>query len=173
MIYSLFYTLSFLVFFTGLLLRPRYLGKYLATFPQRLSFGLHEYNPSRQPSIWIHAVSVGETLAVSPALWVYDGDNADPTITYQWLRNGSAIPGAEASTYDLVPADASATISVTEIASGSNGTRSSTSLGVSIPTSSGTINAITATDPGGITIDYTGTLNIIAPDPSGARAEAN
>jgi len=116
---------------------------------------------------------VGEALAVSPALWVYDGDNADPTITYQWLRNGSAIPGAEASTYDLVPADASATISVTEVASGSNGTRSSTSLGVSIPTSSGTINAVTATDPGGITIDYTGTLNIIAPDPSGARAEAN
>jgi len=40
-------------------------GKYRRGLPQRLGLVPERFRNSRQPSIWIHAVSVGEVLAVS------------------------------------------------------------------------------------------------------------
>lgn len=72
-------------------------------------------------------VDIGTTLTVSPGLWVYDGDNAEPTITYRWLRDGVAITGATQTTYDLVSEDAGQPVVVEETASDTNGTRMSVS----------------------------------------------
>jgi streptogramin lyase len=52
-----------------------------------------------------------QTLTETPATW--DGTY---TITWQWNRDGTAIPGATANTYQLTPADIGATITVTETA---------------------------------------------------------
>ena len=51
---------------------------------------------------------VGQVLtATTPTV-----DNADATITYQWDRNGTAIPGADGQTYRLAAADLGDTITV-------------------------------------------------------------
>jgi hypothetical protein len=50
---------------------------------------------------------VGETLSCSTGTW--DGDPT-PTFTYQWRRDGVAIGGATASTYELVEDDDGAMI---------------------------------------------------------------
>ncbi len=52
--------------------------------------------------------TVAQTLTANPGTW----GPAPVTLTYQWLRNGSAISGATSSTYVVKSADASATISV-------------------------------------------------------------
>ncbi|WEO77971.1 carboxypeptidase regulatory-like domain-containing protein [Cryobacterium sp. SO2] len=59
---------------------------------------------------------VGNTLTATPGTWA----PAPVTLAYQWLRAGVAIPGATASTYPLVAADAGAalTVSVTGSKSG-------------------------------------------------------
>jgi hypothetical protein len=44
---------------------------------------------------------IGETLSCEPGTWAND-----PTFSYQWLRNGTAIAGAESDTYALAAADA-------------------------------------------------------------------
>lgn len=59
-IYSLLYTLAFVLASPYFLVYGLVRGKYLSTIRQRLGFGLPQ---SQQPSIWIHAVSVGEYLA--------------------------------------------------------------------------------------------------------------
>ncbi|MFZ2504197.1 MAG: carboxypeptidase regulatory-like domain-containing protein [Nocardioides sp.] len=51
---------------------------------------------------------VGGVLTANPGTW----DPADVTVSYQWLRAGTAIPGATASTYRPVAADLGAWISV-------------------------------------------------------------
>ena len=51
---------------------------------------------------------VGETLTAAPGSW---GPGA-VDLTYQWLRNGSVVPGATQVTYGLGAADAGATVSV-------------------------------------------------------------
>ncbi len=64
-LYSLIYTLAFV------LLSPRFLfdivtrGKYAAGFGQRLGF-LPEFVSDERPVIWLHCVSVGETNAARP-----------------------------------------------------------------------------------------------------------
>lgn len=55
---------------------------------------------------------VGQSL-VANALGLSDPDGFDPSaVSYQWLRNGTDIPGATGETYTLVPADLGASISV-------------------------------------------------------------
>jgi hypothetical protein len=51
---------------------------------------------------------VGRTLTARPGAWL-----PTPTsFSYQWVKNGTSIPGGTASTYDLVAADVGAVISV-------------------------------------------------------------
>lgn len=64
MLYSLIYTIAFALFFAGILFRPKYRKKYFSTFNERCGFGLRRLNPEARPSIWLHAVSVGEVLAL-------------------------------------------------------------------------------------------------------------
>lgn len=45
---------------------------------------------------------VGTTLTVDPGLWTLD----NPDLSYEWLRDGSEIPGATAASYSLTLADA-------------------------------------------------------------------
>ena len=63
MIYSLFFTLAFCLLFPLLSLNRKNRDKYLSTFSQRLGKIDPQLNPESKPSIWIHAVSVGEALA--------------------------------------------------------------------------------------------------------------
>ena len=51
--------------------------------------------------------SVGSTLTAKPGTWT-----SGSTFKYQWLREGNTISGATSSSYKLVSADASKTISV-------------------------------------------------------------
>jgi 3-deoxy-D-manno-octulosonic-acid transferase len=60
--YSLIYTFFTVLTAPFLLVRASNRTKYLANFKARL--GLQEYPSRDKPVIWIHAVSVGETLAV-------------------------------------------------------------------------------------------------------------
>jgi len=66
---------------------------------------------------------VGATLTANPGTWAPAGVN----LTYQWLRNGTAIAGATAPTYALVAADQGARISVRVTGTLGTATASSTS----------------------------------------------
>ncbi len=55
--------------------------------------------------------SVGKTLSVTPGVWP-----ESPSLSYQWTRNGTSIPGATRSTYVLTAADAARQIRVVETA---------------------------------------------------------
>jgi 3-deoxy-D-manno-octulosonic-acid transferase len=67
-LYSLFLTLAFV------LLLPRFIWqafinkKYLSNFRERLGRLPTEYGENNRPTIWLHAVSVGETLAARPLI---------------------------------------------------------------------------------------------------------
>jgi hypothetical protein len=52
--------------------------------------------------------TVGQTLTAKAGTWA----PATVTLAHQWLRSGTAVPGATASTYKLVAADAGKTITV-------------------------------------------------------------
>lgn len=52
-------------------------------------------------------VAVGQTLTVKPATWT-----SGTKLTYQWLANNTAIPGATAATFKLTSAQHGATIRV-------------------------------------------------------------
>jgi 5'-nucleotidase len=72
---------------------------------------------------------VGSTLSTDGGSWSVD----DPTLAYQWNRNGTPIEGATAASYTLVAADAGAEITVTVTASKEgfdNGTATSAALDV-------------------------------------------
>jgi len=64
------------------------------------------------PVIGVPAIAgtprVGEVLTADPGAW-------DPTLvlSYQWSRDGVALPGATGSSYLVVPADAGASLTVT------------------------------------------------------------
>ena len=69
--------------------------------------------------------TVGQTLTTTAGTW-----SGSPTYTYQWLRNGSSISGATASTYVLVSADATTNVSVTVTATNGVGNASATAAAV-------------------------------------------
>ncbi|WP_126975560.1 hypothetical protein [Frigidibacter oleivorans] len=110
---------------------------------------------------------VGSTLTATPGALI---GAAPISVGYQWLRNGAAIAGAQASTYTLVSADHGATISVRLEASNDHGVATATAtlsaaIGtspptvVSPPTISGvarvgdTLNLDEGTYSGGATLD--------------------
>lgn len=75
-------------------------------------------------------MSVGSTLTCVAGTWT--GTPA-PTITRQWLRGTTAIPGATALTYVVQAADAGFQISVLERATNSIGSITKNSNAISIP----------------------------------------
>jgi 3-deoxy-D-manno-octulosonic-acid transferase len=65
LIYSIVYTLAFIVLLPRFLFDAVFNGKYAAGFKQRLGF-LPKFNSAGKKVIWIHCVSVGETNAARP-----------------------------------------------------------------------------------------------------------
>lgn len=97
----------------------------------------------------------GETLTLTPGLWVYEPDNGGlESANYQWQRNGVDIAGATAASYTLVSADAGTDVRVRESLSDNAGSATSSSAAVSAAAGSGTIvsfasvAADTSTRPG-------------------------
>ena len=72
---------------------------------------------------------VGSTLTCSQGTWT---GTAPITYAYQWKRNGSNIGSATNSTYLLVAADASTTVSCTVTATNADGSASANATGVSV-----------------------------------------
>jgi 3-deoxy-D-manno-octulosonic-acid transferase len=68
LLYSLFLTLGFVLALPWFLWKGRSTGKYLRTFRERMGRLPVYLNVDGDPSIWIHAVSVGEVLAARPLL---------------------------------------------------------------------------------------------------------
>src|SRR5882672_6150565 len=64
-LYSLLYTLAFILMLPLFLLSAIFRGKHAAGFFQRLGF-LPKFKPDKRPVIWLHCVSVGETNAARP-----------------------------------------------------------------------------------------------------------
>ena len=56
---------------------------------------------------------VGATLTATPGTW----SESNPTVAYQWIRNGTPITGATTATYQVVAADAGQQLKVTVTAS--------------------------------------------------------
>ncbi len=65
LLYSLLYTLAFILMLPLFLLSAIFRGKHAAGFFQRLGF-LPEFKPDHRPVVWLHCVSVGETNAARP-----------------------------------------------------------------------------------------------------------
>jgi len=90
---------------------------------------------------------VGSTLTAGAGAW----SPAPTTLSYQWMRGGTAIAGATSSTYRLVAADAGATITVTATAKKSGYTTATTkSVGVVVTVDIATIHVTSD-----ITVDTT------------------
>ncbi len=64
-IYSLLYTLAFVLMLPLFLLSAIFRGKHAAGFSQRLGF-LPKFKPDHRMVVWLHCVSVGETNAARP-----------------------------------------------------------------------------------------------------------
>ena len=64
-IYSLVYTIGFLVLLPRFLFDALFKGKYAAGFKQRLGF-LPQFDPHGRKVVWLHCVSVGEVNAARP-----------------------------------------------------------------------------------------------------------
>ena len=52
----------------------------------------------------------GQTISVNPGCWAYDTARPAPTLSLQWQRNGSDIPGAVTPSYVVTEADAGQTL---------------------------------------------------------------
>jgi len=74
--------------------------------------------------------TVGSTLLCAPGLWT--GKPA-PTFSYQWLRGGVPIAGANATGYTVQSADAANSISCQVTAKNAKGEKSARSASVAIP----------------------------------------
>jgi hypothetical protein len=72
--------------------------------------------------------TIGSTLSCTPGTWT----NAPTSYAYQWLRGGTNISGATASTYVTVTADGGASVSCTVTATNTAGSASATSNALSI-----------------------------------------
>jgi trimeric autotransporter adhesin len=74
--------------------------------------------------------TVGGTLTASPGSWA----GTEPlTYSYQWLRDGVAIPGATGATYVISSADAGHELAMWVTVTNSVGESSATSAGVKVP----------------------------------------
>src|SRR5436190_12180903 len=64
-LYSLVYTLGFIVLLPRFIFDAIFKGKYAAGFKQRLGF-VPAFDPHGRKVIWLHCVSVGEVNAARP-----------------------------------------------------------------------------------------------------------
>jgi hypothetical protein len=83
-----------------------------------------------KPPVVSGTPAVGSNLLCAPGLWT--GKPA-PTFSYQWLRNGAPIAGANAAGYTVQGADVGNSISCQVTAKNSKGEKSATSAAVAIP----------------------------------------
>jgi hypothetical protein len=74
--------------------------------------------------------AIGSALLCAPGLWT---GKPTPTFSYQWLRGGAPIAGANATSYAVQGADAGSSLSCQVTAKNSKGEKSATSAGVAIP----------------------------------------
>jgi len=74
--------------------------------------------------------AVGQTLSCSTGTWTGE---PTPTYIYAWLRNGSAIAGASASTYGVQAADRGAGLACQVTATNKSGSASATSNTLTVP----------------------------------------
>jgi len=87
--------------------------------------------------------------------------NAEGTSTFIWLRDGTAISGATASTYPLVAADSGKliTLSVTPVASAGTTTGTAVvSTGVTVVNSAPTVSGVSITDNNAGNVEFGDTL---------------
>lgn len=89
--------------------------------------------------------AVGRTLTAKPGTWAPSG----VALTYQWLRSGTAIRGATASTYTLTAADRGATLSVRVSGARAGYTTATRTSGATATVKPGTITVTTATKVSG------------------------
>jgi len=75
------------------------------------------------------STGLGATLTCSQGTWT----GAPTSYGYQWLRNGTNISGATASTYVITSTDQGTSLTCTVTATNSFGSRSATSSALSIP----------------------------------------
>jgi hypothetical protein len=73
---------------------------------------------------------IGSTLLCAPGLWT---GKPVPAFSYQWLRSGAPIAGANASSYTVQNADAGGSISCEVTAKNGKGEANARSAGVAIP----------------------------------------
>lgn len=73
--------------------------------------------------------TVGSVLACSPGTWSYDGLR----YTYQWKRGGTLIAGATASTYQVVTADKTNTLTCTVVATGNGSASANAPATLAVP----------------------------------------
>ncbi len=71
---------------------------------------------------------LGATLSCSPGSW-----SGSPSLSYQWLRDGTKIPGASAASYTITAADAGRSLSCRVTATNSGGAASASSAAVAVP----------------------------------------
>jgi hypothetical protein len=88
------------------------------------------------PSAVAGATALGQTLTVTPGTYA----PADATVSVAWLRNGTAIPGATATTYTTTGDDVGATIAAQVTAARTGYTATTTT--VSAPAAISTATAI-------------------------------
>jgi 3-deoxy-D-manno-octulosonic-acid transferase len=67
-IYSLLYLIALIILLPYFIFQEIKSPKYVKSLSQRLGFIPPNLNPERKPSIWIHSVSVGETIAAKPVI---------------------------------------------------------------------------------------------------------
>ena len=84
-------------------------GGYLTTTQTSTSSTVAAGTIAKKPKVkFTGAAKPGGTLTASAGAWP-----AGTTLSYQWLRNGTAISGATSSTYSVKAGDAGASISLT------------------------------------------------------------
>jgi hypothetical protein len=79
---------------------------------------------------------VGSLLTASPGTWTPAG----AVLGYQWLRDGSAIPGATSATYRVLAADAGASLSV-QVTGAADGYTPATASASAVTPGPGTLSA--------------------------------
>lgn len=95
-------------------------------------------------------VKVGSKLTATPGTW----KPAPVTLKFQWLRSGTAISGATASSYTLAAADVAKTISVKVTGSKSGYTSASKTSKASVVVLPGTLTAPVPTVSGTAKVGY-------------------
>ncbi len=120
---------------------------------------------SRQATIIVNAATAptvstqpqSQTIYVGQSVNFYAYFNGSSPMTYQWLKNGAAIPGATSNSFNINPAvladAASYSVTATNVAG------SATTVGAVLTVNPAVAPTIT-TQPVSQTVDYYGTINL-------------